>query len=180
MQSACTSPSDWHGWFLSRLAAPPEVAQDVGVQFWTTVELEGKTATGLVVPDAVVEALAAGRRPAVTVTIGDHVYRTTVTPMGGRFLVPLSAENRRAVGVAAGDRVSVEISPDTAPREVAVPDDLSQALTRDLLALEFFNGLAYTHPKEWVRWIEEAKKAETRDNRVRKTVAVLHAGKRTH
>jgi hypothetical protein len=150
------------------------------VQFTTTVELEGKTATGLVVPDDIVTALGTGKRPAVTVTIGDHTYRTTVMPMGGRFLVPLSAENRTAAGVAAGDRVSVEIALDEAPREVLVPPDLAQALARDPEALAFFNGLAHTHRKEWVRWVEEAKKAETRDNRVAKTVAELHQGKRTH
>jgi hypothetical protein len=150
------------------------------VQFKATVELEGKTATGLVVPDDVVEKLGGGKRPSVTIKIGSHSYRTTVMPMGGRFMVPLSAENRRAAGVAAGDRVSVEISRDTAPREVVVPPDLAEALAGDPVALEFFNGLSYTHRKEWVRWIEEAKKAETRDNRVSKTVTELRQGKRTH
>jgi hypothetical protein len=151
------------------------------MQFWTTVELEGETATGLVVSDDVVEELAPGKkRRAVRVTVGDHTYRTTVMPMGGRFLVPLSAENRTAAGVAAGDRIRVEIVLDAAPREVVVPADLAKALAGDPEAQRFFEGLAYTHRKEWVRWIEEAKKAETRDNRVAKTVAELHEGKRTH
>jgi Bacteriocin-protection, YdeI or OmpD-Associated/Domain of unknown function (DUF1905) len=144
------------------------------------VELEGKSATGLVVPDDVVTALAAGKRPAVAVTVGDHTYRTTVMPMGGRFMAPLSAANRTAAGVAAGDRVSVEIVCDTAPREVVVPADLAEALAGDAAVQQFFDGLSYTHRKEWVRWIEEAKKAETRSNRVGQTIMELRQGKRTH
>ena len=66
------------------------------MRFATTVELGGKTATGMEVPDHVVEALGGGKRPPVNVTVGGHTYRTTVAVMGGRYLVPLSAENRTA------------------------------------------------------------------------------------
>lgn len=149
------------------------------MKFRTTVELGGKTATGFVVPDEVVSALAGGRRPAVTVTVGGHRYRTTVASMGGRFLVPLSAENRAAAGVAAGDDVEVDIELDAAPREVGVPGDLAHALAADDAARKAFDALAYSHRKEWVRWIEEAKKAETRDARIGTAVASLRAGKRT-
>ena len=64
------------------------------MRFRATVELGGKTATGIEVPEDVVAALGSGNRPPVTVTIGGHTYRTTVARMGGRFLIPLSAENR--------------------------------------------------------------------------------------
>jgi hypothetical protein len=150
------------------------------MQFWTTVELEGKSATGLIVPDDVVTTLGGGKRPAVAVTVGDHTYRTTVMPMGGRFMVPLSAANRTAAGVKAGDRVSVEIVRDTAPREVVVPTDLAEALRDDAAVLRFFDDLSYTHRKEWVRWIEDAKRAETRSNRISQAVVELRQGKRTH
>jgi len=144
------------------------------------VELGGKTATGIEVPDDVVAALGPSRRPAVRVTIGAHTYRTTVASMGGRFLVPLSAENRAAAGVTAGDEVDVGIEPDHEPREVAVPADLAAALGQDPAAQARFDQLAYTHRKEWVRWVEDARKAETRAGRVTKTVASLRAGIRTH
>ncbi len=144
------------------------------------VELGGKTATGLAVPDDIVAALGTSKRPAVRVTIGAHTYRTTVASMGGRFLVPLSADNRTAAGVSAGDEVDVDIELDDEPREVTVPADLAAALARDANAQEYFDQLAYTHRKEWVRWIEDAKKAETRAARITKTVASLHAGIRTH
>lgn len=121
------------------------------MRFHTVVELGGKTATGFQVPDEIVAALEQGRRPAVRVTVGGHGYASTVASMGGRFLVPLSAENRAAAGVAAGDES----------------------------ARAFFDGLAYTHRKEWVRWIEEAKRPEIRSTRVAKTAHALRAGRRT-
>ena len=148
------------------------------MKFRATVELGGKTATGIEVPEDVVAALGSGNRPPVTVTIGGHTYRTTVARMGGRFLIGLSAENRTAAGVAAGDQVDVSIALDAEPREVEVPADLAEALAHDRPARATFDGLSYTHRKEWVRWIEEAKKAETRATRLAKTVESLHAGKR--
>jgi hypothetical protein len=149
------------------------------MRFLGTVELGGKTATGIEVPDDIVFALGSGRRPAVTITIGGHSYRTTVAVMGGRFLVPLSAENRTAAGVAAGDRVDVDIELDTAVREVELPDDLVEALRDAAEARRFFDGLTFTHRKEWARWITEAKRPETRASRVEKTVAALREGRRT-
>jgi hypothetical protein len=148
------------------------------MRFHATVELGGKTATGIEVPDDVIAALGTSKRPAVTVTINDYSYRTTAVRMGGRFLVPLSAENRTGAGVAAGDEIEVDIALDGAPREVTVPDDLAAAL--DVEARVNYDGLSYTHRKEWVRWVEEAKKPETRAARVAKTVEGLRAGKKTH
>ena len=101
------------------------------MKFRTVVLLNGKTATGLQVPDEIVTALGSGQRPKVRLTIGGHTYRTTVARMGGRFLVALNAENRQAAGVAAGDQVDVEIELDDAPREVEVPTDLAAALDQD-------------------------------------------------
>jgi Bacteriocin-protection, YdeI or OmpD-Associated/Domain of unknown function (DUF1905) len=149
------------------------------MRFRATVELGGKTATGIQIPDDVVAALGPGKRPAVRITIHGHTYRTTVASMGGRFLVPLSAGNRDAAKVAAGDQVDVDIEPDTDVRDISVPPDLADALARDKIATKFFDGLSYTHRKERVRWIEEAKKAETRATRLEKTVASLHDGSRT-
>jgi hypothetical protein len=148
------------------------------MKFRAAVELGGKTATGIEVPPEVLESLGTSQRPAVTITIGTHSYRTTVAKMGGRYLIPLSAENRTAAGVAAGDEVDVEIRLDDAPREVALPADLAAALDADARAA--YDALSYTHRKEWVRWVEEAKKPETRATRIEKTVAGLKAGRKTH
>src|SRR5918994_729258 len=147
------------------------------MDFRTTVVLGGKTATGLQVPDDVVEALGGGKRPPVQVTVGGYSYRTTVAPMGGEYFVPLAAEHREAAGVAAGQEVDVRIELDTAPREVPVPDDLAAAF--DEPARATYAALAYSHQKEWVRWVEEAKKPETRAARIEKTVESLRAGRKT-
>jgi len=148
------------------------------MRFESRVELGGKTATGIPVPDDVVASLGESKRPAVTITVNGHTYRTTAVRMGGRFLVPLSAEHREAAGVAAGDDVTVDIALDTAPREVDLPADLEAAM--DDAARTTYDGLSYTHRKEWVRWVEEAKKPETRATRIEKTVAGLREGRRTH
>jgi hypothetical protein len=148
------------------------------MDFRTTVVLGGKTATGLQVPDDVVAELGAGKRPPVVVTVGGHTYRTTVAPMGGSFWIPLAAEHREAAGVQAEQEVDVSIELDTAPREVPVPDDLATAMDDDARAA--FDGLAFSHRKEWVRWVEEAKKPETRTARIEKTVEGLRAGRKTH
>lgn len=148
------------------------------MEFRSTVILGGKTATGIPVPADVVTALNAGKRAPVVVTVGGHSYRTTVAPYGGEYFVPLAAENREAAGVAAGQEVTVGLELDTAPREVTLPDDLEAALDDEARAA--YDRLSFTHRKEWVRWIEEAKKPETRTTRVAKTVEGLKAGKKTH
>jgi uncharacterized protein YdeI (YjbR/CyaY-like superfamily) len=96
--------------------------------------------------------------------------------MGGSFWVPLAAEHREKAGVAAGEDVDVRIELDAAPRETPLPDDLDAALDDDARA--FFHSLAPSHRKEWVRWVEESKKPETRTARIEKTAASLRAGKK--
>jgi Bacteriocin-protection, YdeI or OmpD-Associated/Domain of unknown function (DUF1905) len=148
------------------------------MRFESTVELGGKTATGIPVPENVIEALGSSKRPPVTITVNGHSYRTTAVRMGGRFFVPLSAENREAAGVTAGESITVDIEADTSPREVTMPDDLAAAL--DDAARAVYDGLSHTQRKEWVRWVEEAKKPETRATRIQKTVAALREGRKTH
>ena len=70
------------------------------MRFTTTLQVMGKTATGIEVPEDVVAALGQGKKPRVHVTIGGHTYRSTVAVMGGRFLLPVAAEHRAAAGVA--------------------------------------------------------------------------------
>ncbi|SEC20963.1 protein of unknown function [Amycolatopsis tolypomycina] len=146
------------------------------MRFRTQVLLGGKTATGLPVPADVVEALGAGKKPAVTVTLGGHTYRTTVASRGGQFLVPLSAENRGLAGVAAGDDVEVEIALDTAPRVLEIPDDLAAALAADETARARFESLSYSAKQRFVLPIGQAKTEETRQRRVAKVITDLRAG----
>ncbi|MFN8074788.1 MAG: YdeI/OmpD-associated family protein [Kineosporiaceae bacterium] len=151
------------------------------MRFRTTVELGGKTATGLPVPDDVVTGLGAGKRAPVVVTLEGYSYRSTLAGMGGRVMVPLAAEHREAAGVVAGQDVDVELVVDTAPRTVEVPEDLGRALEEDAAsggaARVAFDALAPSHRKEFVRWITEAKKAETRAGRVVTTLEMLREGR---
>ncbi len=135
--------------------------------------LGGKTATGIEVPADVVAALGPSKRPAVLVIVGGHSYRTTVAPMAGSYWIPLSAENRAAAGVAAGDEVDVEIELDTQPRELEIPDDLSAALDTDGAARRAFDALSYSNRRRYVLSVEGAKTAETRQRRIANAVADL-------
>ncbi|MCP2322031.1 hypothetical protein HDA40_000538 [Hamadaea flava] len=147
------------------------------MKFQAVIELHGKTATGIVVPDEVVEALAAGKRPAVRATIREHTYETTIAPMGGRFLMPVSSDVRAAAGVAAGDEVEVTVEVDAAPRQVEVPDDLAAALDAVPAARKTFDGLSVSLRKYHVTQVTGAKTDETRQRRIEKSVATLAEGR---
>jgi len=148
------------------------------MEFQATLELGGKTATGIQIPPEIVDGMGAGRKPPVLVTIGDHTYRSTVASRGGRYLVGVSAENRASAGVGAGDVVQVDILLDTQPREIVVPDDLAAALDGDDRARRFFESLSYSQQKWFVLPIEGAKQAETRRRRVDKALAMLREGRK--
>jgi hypothetical protein len=147
------------------------------MKFRATIELAGKTATGIEVPAAVVTKMGSSKKPAVRVTINGYTYRSTVATMGGRFMVGISAEVREAAGVAAGQKVDVDVELDTAPREVTVPADLARALSRDATAKRFFEGLSFSNKQRIVISIEGAKAAETRERRIAKAVSALHGGR---
>ena len=140
--------------------------------FTTRVEkAEGMEATGIVVPFDPQEVWGRTRVP-VRAIINGYEYRTTIARMSGRFLIPLAREHREAAGVAAGDEVEVTLVEDTAERTVAVPADFASALD-DAGLRDAFDRLSYTHRKEHVRAIEEAKKPETRARRIGKAIDML-------
>ena len=146
------------------------------ITFTVTLLSAGKTATGLVIPDVVVEGLGGGRRPPVKVTIRGYTYRNTVAVMGGRYMVGVAAEHRAAAGVAAGDTVEVTLELDSGTRTVDVPADLAVALeAAGAGATEAFARLAFSHRKEHVRAVEDAKKPETRARRIATAVATVTA-----
>lgn len=147
------------------------------MRFRATIEQTGKTACGMRVPPAIVDALGGGKRPAVTVTIAGYTWRSTVAPMGGEYWLGVSAENRAGAGVAAGDVVDVEVERDTAKREVTVPADLAAALDADPDARRTFDGLSYSNKSWHVLQVLGAKTEETRERRIARSVEVLRAGR---
>ncbi|MFC6237879.1 YdeI/OmpD-associated family protein [Longivirga aurantiaca] len=143
------------------------------MRFQATVDLHGRSATGIVVPPEVVEGLGSGKKPAVTVTINGFSYPSTIASMGGRFLLPVSAAIRAGAGVSAGDVVDVEVVLDTSTREVAVPDDLAAALVKAPAARTAFDALSNSNKKRHVLSVEGAKTAETRERRIAKVLTEL-------
>ena len=147
------------------------------MRFRTTILQSGRTATGIRVPPEVVEALGAGKRPPVSVTINGYTYRSTVAVMGGESMVGVSAQNREGAGVAGGDEVDVDLELDSAPREVTLPDDFASALAADPAARATFEALSNSNKGWHVLSIEGAKAEETRRRRIAKSVAALRAGR---
>jgi hypothetical protein len=142
-----------------------------------TVELERAAKTSARFPVPVDLAKLYGRaRPPLKVTIRGHTWRTTPGVYDGVAYVGLNKDVRAAAGVDAGDRVRVSIELDTEPRTVTVPDDLRSALARDDTAREAFEKLSYTHRREYVEWIEQAKRPETRARRIAGTLERVCAG----
>ncbi|WP_069713261.1 YdeI/OmpD-associated family protein [Curtobacterium sp. ER1/6] len=143
------------------------------MQFTTTVLQARKTATGLPVPEEVVDALGSGKRPAVVVTIdGGYTYRSTVGVMGGQFLVPLSEAHRTAAGIAAGDTVEVTLEVDTLPRTVELPSDLAAAFDEAGVRAAY-ETLSASRQRALVDPVLAAKAPETRQRRVDKAVESL-------
>lgn len=131
--------------------------------------------TGIEVPAEVVAALDAGKRPPVVINVNGYEYRSTIAPMGGKYLLPFSAERRNESGIQGGDAIDVDLTLDTTPRTVEVPDDLQSALNASSVAAAAWEKLSYTHRKEHVRSVIDAKKAETRTRRVASVVAKLES-----
>jgi Domain of unknown function (DUF1905)/Bacteriocin-protection, YdeI or OmpD-Associated len=146
------------------------------MKFHGRLELNGKTATGIEVPAQVVTGLGAGKRPAVRATVNGFTYRTSVAPMGGRFLLPVSAQIRAGAGVAAGDEVDVDLEVDTEPRTVSVPADLAVALDTDPAVRHAFDALSYSQQLRYVQPVEDARAAATRQRRIDKVLSDLRAG----
>jgi hypothetical protein len=135
-------------------------------------------AAAVILDDEQVAVIGEGaRRFPVRATVNGYSWRTTVTRMRGEFMLGLNREVREGAGVQAGDQVEVTVELDTAPREVYVPDVLARALTRDERAARAFGALSYTHRKEYARWIEEAKREDTRERRVAQALQLLREGK---
>ena len=142
------------------------------VKFSTTMFQMGNN-TGIEVPAEVVAALDGGKRPAVVVTVNGYEYRSTVAPMAGKYLLPFSAERRKESGIQGGDAIDVELTLDSAPRTIEIPDDLQAAIDASTKGAAVWDTLSYTHKKEHVRSILDAKKPETRARRITAVVAKL-------
>lgn len=148
------------------------------MKFKTTIkQAEGSTATGIEIPDEVIAALGAGKKPPVTMSVNGYSYRSTAATVDGRFMVAFSGEHRKSSGLAGGDAVEVEIELDTQPRTVELPGDFQAALDADAKAKATFDKLSNSLKGYHVSQVTGAKTDETRQRRIAKSIAALHEGK---
>lgn len=128
-----------------------------------------------------VEAAFGSKKPRVKATIDGVPYRGTLVRMGTEcHILGVLKEIRAQIGKQPGDTVKITVEMDTEPRVVDIPPELKKAFKADTAAQDFFEKLSYTHQKEYIQWINEAKKDETRQDRILKTIDMLKKGKKTH
>jgi Bacteriocin-protection, YdeI or OmpD-Associated/Domain of unknown function (DUF1905) len=118
-------------------------------------------------------------RAPVRGTLNGTEFRGRIAVYGGRAVLGLNREIRKAAGIELGDDVDVVLELDDQPREVEVPDALANALAQTDDARQAFDHLSFTHRKEYARWITEAKRDDTRERRVKKAVEMLREGVKT-
>jgi hypothetical protein len=147
------------------------------MRFSGELQATGGHTTGFHIPDTFVGELGGGGRPKVVVTVNGFTFRSSIARMGGEYWLGVSAERRAEAGITAGDVLDLDISLDTAPREVEVPDDLAAALDADPAAREFWATMSYSNQRWHAEQITGAKKPETRAARVAKSVAMLRDGR---
>jgi hypothetical protein len=127
------------------------------------------------VPHDVAASLSGSKRPPVAVTINGHTFRTRLAVYGGQPMVGVRKSDRAAAGIGVGDRFDVTVVLDTEARTVEVPPELAEALAGRADLAEVFDGLSFTHRREYAEWIAEAKRPETRARRVAGTLDRLAA-----
>jgi len=147
------------------------------IQFRAQLQPRGAAAAVVLDEDQGAAVGEGPKRFPVVATVNGYTWRTTVTRMGGEFLLGLNREVRGGADVASGDEVDVILELDLEQREVEVPEALAVALRSDPKAKATFDRMAYTHRKEYARWIADAKRDETRVRRVQQALDMIKAGK---
>ncbi|MDI6765785.1 MAG: YdeI/OmpD-associated family protein [Bacteroidota bacterium] len=144
--------------------------------FEVKLQRAGSSGVYFQVPFNVHEVFGTKAQVKVRGTIDGHTFRSSIMPMGGKHMMVVNKEMRETIEKKAGDKVKVVIEIDTSPRIVAVPTDLKKALGRNLKAKKFFEESSYTNQKEYVQWIKDAKKKETREHRIKEAIKQLAQG----
>ncbi len=125
------------------------------------------------VPAEIVDRLGGKGRIPVTATFDGVPYRGSIVRMGGGAVLGVQKAVMAEAGVSVGDTLTVVVRNDDAPREVEIPDELAEAFRENEVARRSFDGLSYSHRREYVRHITEARKPETRAKRVERTIEML-------
>jgi hypothetical protein len=148
--------------------------------FHAVIRNAGDGGAFVIVPFDVEKAFGK-KRVKVNATINGVPYRGSLVRYGGPdHMLAVLKEIREKIGKTFGDEIEVTVEEDSEPREVEIPRDLRLALQGDPAAQAFFSQLAFTHQKEYVRWIEEAKREQTRQDRIARALVMLKQGKKEH
>ena len=140
---------------------------------------DGDGGVFVVVPFAVAEVYGTRGRVPVQATFDGYPYQGSLTPLGdGHHALHVLKQIRKAVGKTIGDTVRVTLSRDVVERKMEAPADLAEQLAANPKAAAYFEKLAYTHQREFVRWLEGAKRPETRAHRLAETVELLGQGRK--
>jgi hypothetical protein len=129
--------------------------------------------TYLQVPFSVPEVFGRKGQIPVRATINGFTFRNSLMPRKGVHILGIGKDILAAAAASPGDTVQVELVLDDAPRTVTVPADLEAALAPAPAQAQAFAALSYSHKKEYVDWIESAKKPETRATRIQKALAMI-------
>jgi len=146
--------------------------------FTATIQNAGGGGAFVEVPFDVEEAFGS-KKPKVKALIESVPYRGLLVRMGGpnHILIVLKGI-REQIGKTFGDEIKVAVELDIEERVITVPAELKRAFKVEKEAKAFFEKLSYTHQKEYVTWINEAKKAETRARHVEQTLKMLKERKK--
>jgi len=139
---------------------------------------ETSEATGITIPFDVEKTYGTRARVPVRGTINGFPYRSSIVPMGGKYIMVVNKEIRANANARGGDPVSVTMERDDEPRIITPPTDLAHALKANKRAQAAWDKLSYTHQKEYARAVEDAKRPETRVRRIEKAIAELASVKK--
>lgn len=149
-----------------------------------TIEFKGKLQDAggggvyVELPFDVPETFGKRGRVKIKATFDGEPYRGSLFPYGGKYFLPVLKAIREKIGKQVGDTIKVTLAEDTEERTVEIPADLQKALKKNKTAKAIFEKLSYTHRREYVNWIEEAKMLETRARRIEKTIEMLKEKKK--
>jgi hypothetical protein len=178
-QSGAKAATKKAGAKAARAASKKAAAKSPVKRFRALVERgERSAACAIHFPFDVEQTFGARGRVSVRGTLNGAPFRSSIFKMGGRHFMVINRKLREASGVSGGETVPVTVERDTEPRVVTPPADFARALKANGEARAAWDKLSYTHRREHVEHIEDARKPETRQRRVEKSVTQLAAGKK--
>ena len=148
----------------------PTKKKSSNIEFKAKLQDAGRGGVYVDLPFDVKEAFGKGGRIKIKATFDGEPYRGSLFPYGGKYFLPVLKAIREKLGKQIGDTIKVTLAEDTEERTVEIPADFQKALNKNKTAKAIFEKFAYTHKREYVMWIDEAKREETRARRITKAV----------